>query len=282
VGDHHRYLTAVHASDIATQRETLLHVILVNETQCLRYKRFIKDNYGVEMPALPPSFNAELKQGTWDLKREHVTCEGDFYGHNYEALEASKAVMKARKLQLTQQQRHEQLALAREKYTACISGQETGKFVSIDIECFERDQKRITEIGISALRFPGGRIHTEHLLVWEHRHMRNGRWVPDNSRAFNHGKSRWINLRDCETRVLDALKGRFSEQVYLIGHDPLADIRFLEKNLGCSVPAGLITFDTRLMFSAWGGDHTLRKLSICLEEVGVQYSNLHNAGNPFF
>jgi len=58
----------------------------------------------------------------------------------------------------------------------------------------------------------------------------------------------------------------------------LADVRYLEKYLKCFLPPGVIIFDTRSMFSAFGGDKTLRKLATCLDELEIEYWNLHNAG----
>ena len=66
--------------------------------------------------------------------------------------------------------------------------------------------------------------------------------------------------------------------MYLIGHDPMADVNFLRKGLNCTLPAGLHMIDTRMMFSAWGGDNTLHKLSVCLDELDIDYWYLHNAG----
>lgn len=265
----------------AVQRETFLTVFLLPEHQCLLLKQYIEDIYGVIMPRLPVSYNANLEEGTWDLTRKYANCEEDFKVYERLAVQAAKSMKTVLKLQKTQHKRMKQLEYARDRYTAAsISGH--GKFVSIDVECYEMDHQCVTELGIGTMRFPDGEIHTEHFLVRDYAHLRNGRFVPDMSTAFNHGTSQWIELKECGKYIHRALKGDTFEPVYLVGHDPLADIKYLERNLKCRVPPGVIIFDTRLMFSAWGGDNTLRKLSTCLEELDFDFWNLHNAGMTFY
>jgi hypothetical protein len=166
--------------------------------------------------------------------------------------------------------------MAREKFMEAQSGT-SAKLVSIDVEAYELDHNCTTELGISVMVFPGGEIQSKHLLILEYAHLRNTRFVPDMSTAFNHGTSEWVHLRQCARYIAEAFRAECGP-VYFIGHDPMADIKYLEKNLKCPFPKGMIVFDTRLMFSAFGGDRTLRKLSDCLHGLGLEYWNLHNAG----
>jgi hypothetical protein len=166
--------------------------------------------------------------------------------------------------------------MAKEKFLEAQS--QGAKFVSIDIECYELDHKCTTEIGISTLTFPGGRIESRHLLIREYSHLRNSKFVPDMSDAFGHGASEWIHLKDCKRYLLAAFRIEDGRRVYFLGHDPMADIRYLEKNLGCPFPKGMIVFDTRLMYSAYSGDAVLRNLAYCLDDLGIEFWNLHNAG----
>lgn len=279
VGNHDWYFlfSSSHLIFQAVQRETLLTVFLLPEHQCLLLKQHIEDAYGISMPHLPLSYNASFSEGTWDLTHKYATCEADFQVYERLAAQATRSMKTALKLQKTQLKRMQQLEFARDKYfAASLSGQ--GKFVCVDVECYELDHQCITEVGIATIKFPGGEIKTEHYLIRDYAHLRNGKYVPDMANAFDHGTSEWTDLKDCAKYLLRALRGKTFEPVYLVGHDPLADVRYLEKYLNCVLPAGIIIFDTRSMFSAFGGDKTLRKLATCLDELEIEYWNLHNAG----
>ena len=127
-----------------------------------------------------------------------------------------------------------------------------------------------------------GEIKSRHLLILEYAHLRNEKFVPDMSNAFDHGTSEWVHLRDCKRFVAEAFRAERGLPVYFIGHDPMADIKYLERNLHCPFPKGMSVFDTRLMYSAFGGDSILRNLATCLDGLDVDYWNLHNAGLAHF
>ena len=182
--------------------------------------------------------------------------------------------------------------MAREKYQLHLISLEDGgggeaTFVAVDIECYELDHNCTTEVGVSTLTLPGDQIETRHFLIKEYRHLRNSKFVPDMSLNFDYGKSEWVTLKECRQIISNTLnpkkahedKGQVG-QLYFLGHDPMADMRYLEKNLRCPLPKNMCVFDTRLMFSAFSGDSVLRKLASCLDDLGIEYWNLHNAGNP--
>jgi hypothetical protein len=182
----------------------------------------------------------------------------------------------AQKLERTAATRTRQLEMARENLTEAKSS--SAKFVSIDIECYELDHNCTTELGISTMTFPGGEIKSRHLLVREYSHLRNNKFIPDMADAFHHGKSEWVHLKDCKKYIAEAFRSEGGRPVYFIGHDPMADIKYMERNLRSPFPMGMNVFDTRLMFSAFGGDGVLRNLACCLDQLGIEYWNLHNAG----
>jgi hypothetical protein len=242
-------------------------------------KQYIEDNHGTTLPPLPLSFNAELWTKKWDLTLKFVNSETEFAVYARLAKTAARSLKTAQKLALAQDNRTRQLELARETFRHAQSGATGGitKFVCVDVEAWEFDNKCTTEVGISILSFPGGLIESRHFLIFEYAHLRNERYVPDMSNAFGHGKSEWVNLKKCAALVVDAFRPK-GGPVYFIGHDPMADITYLEKNLRFRFPPRMAVFDTRLMFSAFGGDRTLRKLSTCLDDLKIEYWNLHNAG----
>jgi hypothetical protein len=225
---------------------------------------------------MPNSFNLELWSGKWDLTLKQVNSEPEFSVYVRLAKTATRRLKTAQKLARTAATRDHQLEMARENFTEAQSY--GAKFVSIDIECYEMDHKCTTEVGIATMIVPGEKIESRHLLIKEYSHLRNSRFVPDMSDAFGHGTSEWIHLRECKRYISAAFCVEDGRSVFFIGHDPMADIKYLEKNLGCPFPKGMIVFDTRLMYSAHGGDAVLRNLAYCLDDLGIEFWNLHNAG----
>ena len=265
-------------------RETHRCEYLLPEHQCLLLKQHIEDTYGIVLPSMPASFNGELWTGKWDLMLKHVASEPEFAVYCRLAKTATRSLKTAMKLERMAHTRTRQLDLAREKFTAAQSS--GGKFVSIDVECYEIDHNCTTELGISTMSFDAqgkgdGEIKSRHLLILEYAHLRNEKFVPDMSNAFDHGTSEWVHLRDCKRFVAEAFRAERGLPVYFIGHDPMADIKYLERNLHCPFPKGMSVFDTRLMYSAFGGDSILRNLATCLDGLDVDYWNLHNAGLTF-
>jgi len=225
---------------------------------------------------MPSSFNTELWSGRWDIAIKHVSSEAEFNVYARLAKTATRNLKTQQKLDRATHNRNGQLDQAREKFERGHA-----KFVCVDIECYELDHQCTTEVGLSTLVHPAtgvGEITSRHLLIREYAHLRNNKFVPDMSEAFGFGASEWVHLRDCRRIIRETFQSDGLTPVYLIGHDPMADIRYLEKNLRCPWPQTMNVFDTRLMFSAFGGDPTLRNLAACLDALGIEYWNLHNAG----
>ena len=262
-------------------RDTCRREFLLPEHQCLLLKQHIEVTYNITLPSLPSSFNSELWAGKWDLTVKQVNSEPEFTVYQRLAKTAARSLKTAQKLQRAAHTRNRQLEMAREKFLeSIVSG---GKFVSVDVECYELDHNCTTELGISTMTFPGGKFKSRHLLIKDYAHLRNSKFVPDMANAFDHGASEWVYLRDCGKVIAETLRpDPRAMLVYFIGHDPMADIKCLEKNLNYPFPKGMTVFDTRLMFSAFGGDAVLRNLAYCLDELGIEYWNLHNAGTSSF
>jgi hypothetical protein len=240
-------------------------------------KEYIQDTYGITLPPLPSSFNTELWSGKWDITIKYVSSEPEFNVYVRLAKTATRNLKTQQKLDRTARTRTRQLEQAREKFESGYA-----KFVSVDIECYELDHQCTTEVGLSTLIVHPetgiGEISSRHLLTREYAHLRNSKFVPDMSDAFGFGRSEWVHLKECRNIIRETFRSEGMIPVYFIGHDPMADIRYLEKNLRCPCPQGMNVFDTRLMFSAFGGDATLRNLGNCLDALGIEYWNLHNAG----
>lgn len=190
--------------------------------------------------------------------------------------------------------------------------------VSIDVEAWERDQNRITEIGISVLdtakipppdqlpklsvadlpsdiytreeKPPRTRacavvelITARHLRVDEHRYLRNGKFVPDAADNFEFGQSEWVALKNVPRAIGEAL--RFMDQdgnkrkIIIVGHSVKNDLNYL-RTTGYDVfnIKDLGIMDTCKMYAASIGSNQQSGLHKVLNELGVTPWNLHNAG----
>ncbi|KAI9770088.1 MAG: hypothetical protein M1840_003538 [Geoglossum simile] len=172
-------------------------------------------------------------------------------------------------------------------------------FASVDIESFERDHKRITEVGISVLDtkdlngVPPGeggsewmkKIKTRHLRIRDNAHLRNKDFVMGCAEGFEFGTSEWVTLRDAPRVVAECF--RFSPQdplprnIILLGHDVCGDIDYL-KLLGYN-PLNLSNLieilDTSTMYRFLKREQNPRRLGAILADLDIMGWNLHNAGN---
>ena len=116
-----------------------------------------------------------------------------------------------------------------------------------------------------------------HIIVSDHLHLKNGKFVANNRDKFNFGKSEVLNLKMALDHVLVVLS---TPNSCLIGHNIKADINFLR-----SVSAKKLNmpiFDTQLIYKqAAFGDNMLGLVRV-LDEIGIPHSNLHNAGNDAY
>lgn len=158
--------------------------------------------------------------------------------------------------------------------------------VAVDVEAWERNPKKITEIGLAVydpdhqyhLIMP--RVKTLHILVKENKNMTNGRWVPNNKLRFNGGVSYEMTtsqlkglLNEILTHYLNTRNG------VLVGHNIGGDIQWLSSH-GVKLVENIDTVDTfkvHRLSGRTGG--TLRGL---LRRVGIPHLNLHNAANDAY
>lgn len=172
-------------------------------------------------------------------------------------------------------------------------------FMSVDVEAFEYNHSLITEIGISTLATkdfvgiqPGVKgsnwveqIRSHHFRVREHGHLVNKKHVEGCPDKFDFGESGWISIKDV-SRVLGEYchLARLSPsgemyKVVLVGHDILADIRYLNK-IGLNIVEMCSdSIDTSCLYKASNRDNRQLSLSALLLRYGIAARNLHNAGN---
>uniref|UniRef100_A0A060T532 ARAD1B04576p n=1 Tax=Blastobotrys adeninivorans TaxID=409370 RepID=A0A060T532_BLAAD len=167
-------------------------------------------------------------------------------------------------------------------------------FLSIDVECWERDNKKLTEFGVAVYdpeenradsRYP--EIRCTHLIVQEHVRMTNGRYVSDNKHNFSFGRSLVMPNQQCEktlSSIIDhyvqlAEKRGPGHQVVYVGHGFGADLDFL-KHGGYNVPQ-LPVMDTMVAWKACRGIR-FAALSTILNFLRIPHGLLHNAGNDAY
>lgn len=157
--------------------------------------------------------------------------------------------------------------------------------VAIDVEAWERSNKKLTEIGIAVydpahqhhLIMP--RIRTLHIVVKEHKKMVNSRFVPNNKFLFNGGTS--YEMTQKELRVLlNKILTHYMVKTpgVLVGHSLGGDISWLN-SIGVKLQ-NPETVDTQKLYQLSrprGG--TLRG---ALRLVEIPHSNLHNAANDAY
>ncbi|KAI4177197.1 MAG: hypothetical protein LQ343_000680 [Gyalolechia ehrenbergii] len=191
-------------------------------------------------------------------------------------------------------------------------------FICVDVEAYEKNERPITEIGISTLDtsdligLPPGevgktwmkKIRTRHFRIKETAHLHNSEFVAGCADRFEpeFGESEWISFKDAPqviascfrppySRPLDHLNGGLSNdaegtpepkrKLVLVGHDIKNDIHYLRK-LGYDVSnlSNLIeALDTADLYRAWKHQLNPSKLGSILVDLELTGWNLHNAGN---
>lgn len=116
-----------------------------------------------------------------------------------------------------------------------------------------------------------------HIIVTDHIHLKNGRFVADNRDKFNFGHSRFLPLKSALDHVLAVLT---TPNSCLIGHNINADIKFLKsvsfKKLDMPI------FDTQIIYKQAILSEQILGLVRVLDAMEIPYSNLHNAGNDAY
>ncbi|OMP88579.1 hypothetical protein BK809_0005298 [Diplodia seriata] len=174
-------------------------------------------------------------------------------------------------------------------------------FVAIDVEAYERETSKITEVGIAKLdsrTLPSppatasdwtNKIHTQHYIIEEYQHLLNKRFVKGCPDKFQFGRSRIVPL----LRMRSILRDNFTikdeniaaspgkeplRDIVLVGHDVGGDLKWMSQ-LGfplAQMPrlAGLV--DTRKLTVTLNLPNGLEKL---LHALGEKPEYLHNGGN---
>jgi hypothetical protein len=181
-------------------------------------------------------------------------------------------------------------------------------FVCVDVEAWEHDTSKVTEIGIASLdtaeiyaTAAGERgqnwrsaIHARHFRIRELKHLRNSRFVGGNPDAFAFGTSEFVRVREASRAVAACFRPPFCDvsgatataadkkrTVVLVGHSLGGDVAWL-RQIGLDVKQldNLIEgVDTARMHRAYRRRFNGMSLGGMLEDMNISPENLHNAGN---
>lgn len=168
-------------------------------------------------------------------------------------------------------------------------------FLSLDLEMWERNPSRLTEIGIaiydpseqppkaSKSAFPV--IKAGHYIVKENFSCYNGRFVPDHKCHFSYGQSLVLSTTDCRRTLEDIVehyKAKARKQgraMMLVGHDVKGDVSLLRKN-GFKFEEFKV-IDTLKLWKA-NPSAEFGALSKVLKYLNIPHGLLHNAGNDAY
>ncbi|KAI5970806.1 hypothetical protein CANMA_000225 [Candida margitis] len=155
--------------------------------------------------------------------------------------------------------------------------------VAIDCEAYEREHHNITEIGIAILRpVPTAvpQIDAVHIIIKEHLHKRNSKYVPDNKDQFLHGTSYMMKEKDAISLLKQVLdKYIVKQNGVMVGHSISSEIKYF-KSLGIELPNTVKTLDTLKLHKI--GRSNGGSLGGCLKLLDLPCSYLHNAGNDAY
>ncbi|KAM3526217.1 hypothetical protein NHJ13051_003575 [Beauveria bassiana] len=170
-------------------------------------------------------------------------------------------------------------------------------FFCVDVEALETAPGIISEIGIAVLDMqrvqdesPGNRgrdwwpmIEAHHLRIKEYAGLVNYRYVQGCPDHFQFGESTFPSRSEAREAIRAILRPYLDQKrrIIIAGHDVRQDVNYLG-HIGFDLKhetkcAG--TVDSQVLYQVWQKTDTSRSLSTVLDELGFEYSYLHNAGN---
>lgn len=157
--------------------------------------------------------------------------------------------------------------------------------VSIDIEAFERNPSKVTEVGV-AIYDPEAQqlllqptIKTLHIIIKENKQMLNTRFVPNKKFEFNGGYSYELLM----IQLRQFLANLFNHYLVdcrgsLVGHNVDGDIKWI-RGMGVKFDNPSLVDTMKIFNYSRSKGTTLRGL---LRTLGIPHANLHNAANDAY
>lgn len=158
--------------------------------------------------------------------------------------------------------------------------------VAVDVEAYERNLNLVTEIGVAIYdpehQFLSAvpRIKSLHIIIDEHRNLKNGRFVPYNIEKFTNGTSYSMKMAELKGFLTSLFRHYLiAKEGILVGHNLSGDVKWL-RNYGISNEVKLQTVDTDKLFRyLCQNGASLRKV---LRRLHVPHAYLHNAANDAY
>lgn len=202
----------------------------------------------------------------------------------------SKLNKKTEKLKLTEEQKQVKKENRIKKGLNFIKKAEellnnNSSILIFDIEAYEHDQKKITEIGF--LSIINSRQIIKHLIIKENIDLLNGQYVSENKFNFNYGESNVLPLKEC----FNILINEILKHEALMGQNIASDIKYLNKYLSKELDNqelinnkinSKVILDTATMSLYLSEDANHMSIERSLDKLGLETKNLHNAGNDSF
>ncbi|KAI1659553.1 hypothetical protein F4813DRAFT_387659 [Daldinia decipiens] len=172
------------------------------------------------------------------------------------------------------------------------------RFVSVDIEAWEKSINVITEVGLAILdtqdtiNVPPGRdgyrwfplIKSHHFIIEEHKKKINYKYVQGCPGQFNFGDSKYVGVNEIGrviSKIIGDTESPDQRPVIIVGHAVCQDLTYLKK-LGYNIwqaPQFIDEIDTRSMFQHLKKTTSGGGLIALCKSLGMLCSNFHNAGN---
>lgn len=175
-------------------------------------------------------------------------------------------------------------------------------FLCVDLEAWEMDQSKVTEVGVSILDTrnlvgtdPGHNgsnwfrsIRTRHIIIQEHKRYVNGRFVHGCPDKFNFGQSESVSLYKV-SKLLNQIfddpspetkreQDQDKRKIILVGHGLSNDTAYLQTIRFKPHAGNRVAFDIDTQ-KIVGTKRNTVGLNRMLTGLGLDAQNLHNAGN---
>jgi hypothetical protein len=159
------------------------------------------------------------------------------------------------------------------------------RFVALDIEAYERAQRKLTEFGVTIYDRDLDWLESHHIIIKEHAKLRNSHFAPDAKGDFAFGVSDRLSTSDAMRFLSEQLA---EPNTALIGHALPSDLRFLRRaklNKGRRISDTLLgqvkMYDMQYLHRCKKMSGRNYKLTDILKELGINHDgvHMHNAGN---
>jgi hypothetical protein len=171
-------------------------------------------------------------------------------------------------------------------------GKEKVMLLSIDIEMWEKGCRDMLEIGIAHASPPSNGkvsakeekngIGSDHYIIEDNLHLKNGEQVPDNRDKFQYGISEEIALAEVSKVMKEHVKviAADSDRIVLVGHSVYGDVAWLQ-NIGVDLK-GMEMLDVVEVWKAKSKLQHNTSLEKMLVQYGLAVDFLHNGGNDAY